>query len=426
MKWKVRKSNLTGTIAIPPSKSHSIRAILAACFCRGKSTIRRPLLSGDGRSAVNIAKSLGVQVYEENEVISVDSTHIFSSDNDTLCDCGNSGTSIRLFTAAAAQENKTFRFDGDKSLRKRPMKPLLEALKDLGADYTLLSDSGDIPFSITGPLRGGFTEIDGITSQYLSSLLLTAPQLPENTTIKVQNLHERPYVELTLWWLDKLGITYAVDKAFTVFTIPGNQTFTPIDLSIPGDFSSATFSAIAAALTGGPITLTGLDFSDPQGDKGIFEYLEKMGVSVIQGSNGVTVSRSKPLTPLTLDLNAMPDSLPAFAVLCTALDRKVHIVNVAQARIKETDRIAIMTEELKKMGGDIAETHDGLTIGPSKLHGAVVNGHDDHRIVMALAIAGFIAEGETIIDTAESAEVTYPGFVEDFQSLGADISIQKQ
>jgi 3-phosphoshikimate 1-carboxyvinyltransferase len=188
-----------------------------------------------------------------------------------------------------------------------------------------------------------------------------------------------------------------------VFRVERNQKYSPINETITGDFSSATFSAVGMALTGGKIDIRNLDFSDSQGDKGVFEIIEKKSAKI--------------------DLNAMPDALPALSVLATKAENPTTIFNVAQARIKETDRIKVMTEELSKMGAKIEEKPDGMIIYPSKLHGAQVSGHDDHRIVMALALAGMVADGETIIDTAEAAAVTYPTFVEDFRKLGANIEI---
>jgi 3-phosphoshikimate 1-carboxyvinyltransferase len=301
------------------------------------------------------------------------------------------------------------------------MKPLLSSLKDLGAGFSTLIEGQDIPFTIQGPLTGGETTVSGITSQFLSSLLLAAPLINNDTTIYVVDLHEKPYVEITLWWLDKMGVRYSVSDDFSTFTVEGGQQYHPINERITGDFSSATFGAVAAAITGGPVTLDNLDFTDPQGDKGIFALLKTMGVSVVQERNGAVVEAGSTVRGATIDLNTMPDALPAFSVLGCVAEGETRIANVKQARIKETDRIQVMAAELSKMEADIEEREDGLVIRKSKLTGCSVKGHDDHRVVMALALAGMVSEGETIIDTAESAAVTYPGFVNSFVSIGANI-----
>jgi 3-phosphoshikimate 1-carboxyvinyltransferase len=270
-------------------------------------------------------------------------------------------------------------------------------------------------------LTGGETTISGITSQFLSSILFAAPCINGKTIIHVENLHEKPYIEMTLWWLDKMNINYEVSDDFSTFTVYGNQRYQPFQQRIPGDFSSATFGTVAAALTGGPVTLDNIDFTDPQGDKEVFTMLEKMGVTVERKQTSAIVSVTKKINGIEIDLNTMPDALPSFSVLGCIAEGITSIVNVKQARIKETDRIKVMTEELSKMGAHIEEKEDGLTIHQSKLNGCTVNGHNDHRVVMALALAGMVAEGETVIETAESAAVTYPTFVEDFVTIGADI-----
>jgi 3-phosphoshikimate 1-carboxyvinyltransferase len=427
MKWKVKKSRLSGAIAIPPSKSHTIRAMLVATLAGGTSHIANLLTKGDGSSAIAAAKSLGASVSLSGApgasgatVRGVGGNYSLGSDDFNM---ENSGTSTNLFASAAALGPRRRRFDGDASLRTRPFKPLLVALKNLGADYSLESKKGDLPFSIQGPLWGGRTVISGVSSQFVSSLLFACPCAPQDTHIDVENLHERPYIEMTLHWLDRLGIRYDASSDRTTFTVRGNQQYQTIDYSVPGDFSSATFAAVAAPLTNSVLTLSGLDFSDPQGDKGVFDVLASMGAGVEKSGSSVVVNGTKKAIARVIDLDAMPDSLPAFSVLGCFAQGETRIVNVAQARIKETDRISVMTEELKKLGADIREEKDGLTVRPHGLAGAYVNGHGDHRVVMALALAGMAAEGETIIDTAEAAAVTYPTFLEDFKKLGADIEI---
>jgi len=426
MKWKITPCKLSGTIAIPPSKSHTIRALLVAALADGTSVVRKPLLLGDGASAVRAAAALGAQVTcRGNDLVikgigkNVDSGH-------ESFDMGNSGTSTNLFMSAAALGTKLRRFDGDESLRSRPFRPLLLALEKLGAAYSLESPKGDLPFTIKGPIKGGKTTVNGISSQFVSSLLFSCPLCDGDTEIIVEGLQERPYVELTLWWLKKQGITISFSEDLTSFHIKGGQAYRPFEMAIPADFSGATFAACAAAIAGGSVTLTGLDFSDPQGDKGVFDVLERMGASVIYGPDGVTISGGAALRGRTIDLNAMPDSLPALSVVACAAQGETRFVNVAQARIKETDRITVMKEELTRMGASVIEQKDGLTIRHSALKGTQVSGHDDHRVAMALALAGMIAEGETIIDTAEAAAVTYPTFVEDFRAIGAKIDIIKE
>jgi 3-phosphoshikimate 1-carboxyvinyltransferase len=421
MKWRVLPSKLSGVIDVPPSKSHTIRALLVATLAGGTSKIVKPLMSGDGASAINAVKSMGAHVDEKGDTLLVTGVgNNYELGTDDL-DMGNSGTSTNLFASAAALGNRLRRFDGDNSLRLRPVKPLLTALQQLGAEYHCEATGRDLPFTIKGPLRGGSATVNGISSQFVSSLLLSCPLIPNDTILQIVDLHEKPYVEITLWWLDRLGIRYDKSDDLTRFHIFGGQTYRPIDMRIPGDFSSATFPAVAAAATGCALTITGTDFSDPQGDKNVFDVLAAMGIDLHKEKTSVVVNGTAGFSGMEIDLNAMPDALPALAVLGCRASNTTRIFNVAQARIKETDRIKVMVMELKKMGARIQEEKDGVTVHQSVLKGAHVNGHDDHRVVMALAIAGMVAEGETIIDTAESAAVTYPGFLEDFSKLGAHI-----
>jgi 3-phosphoshikimate 1-carboxyvinyltransferase len=425
MKWKVTPSKLSGAISIPPSKSHTIRALLIAALADGTSTIRKPLLHGDGASAAAGARALGAQVQERNGDLEIRGIGKDRDGGSDLFDMGNSGTSTNLFMSAAALGSRKRTFDGDHSLRSRPFRPLLSALEKLGAVYSCESPENDLPFVIQGPIKGGKTSVNGVSSQFVSSLLFTCPLCDGDSDIVVENLQERPYIELTLWWLKKQGIKVAFSNDFVRFHVPGGQTYHHFEETVPADFSGATFAACAAAVAGGPLTLTGLDFSDPQGDKGVFEVLRSMGAEIAHGPDGVLVRGGGALRGQVIDLNAMPDALPALAVAACAAEGETRIVNVAQARIKETDRIAVMKQELSKMGAKVYEHKDGLTVRHSRLKGAAVSGHDDHRVVMALAIAGMIAEGETVIDTAEAAAVTYPTFEQDFRAIGATIdSIQ--
>jgi 3-phosphoshikimate 1-carboxyvinyltransferase len=422
MKWNVKSSKISGSIVIPPSKSHTIRALLIASLANGISRIERSLVSGDGASAIGAAKSMGARIEQKDNCLIVTGIAGNYDLGDSSFDMGNSGTSTNLFASAAALGGRARRMDGDSSLRMRPVKPLLEALSRIGASYKLEAAGWDLPFVVKGPLKGGKTIVDGISSQFVSSLLLSCPLAPSDTDIEVVNIHERPYIEITLWWLDKMGIKYEKNSELSHFHIYGGQSYKPMEMKIPGDFSSATFPAVAAAVTGIGVDIKGIDFTDPQGDKKIFDILEAFGVNVRRDRFSAHIEASL-LIGAEIDLNEMPDALPAVAVLGCASRGVTRIVNVAHARIKETDRIKVMAEELTKMGAFIHEEKDGLTIHHSILRGAKVDGCGDHRVVMALAMAGMIAEGETVIDTAESAAVTYPTFVEDFLNLGARISI---
>ncbi|MDR2727757.1 MAG: 3-phosphoshikimate 1-carboxyvinyltransferase [Chitinispirillales bacterium] len=423
MKWIVRPSKLSGAIHIPPSKSHTVRAFLISALANGESVIKRPLIKGDGESALKAAVSLGARAEVRGEDVYVKGTGGDFNQGSNFFDMGNSGTGLNLFCAAAALGSKARRFDGDASLRSRPMKPVMNALRELGANITVESGTQDLPFVINGPLRGGHVSVDGISSQFVSTLLLSAPLAKRDTHITVYNIHEKPYIEMTLWWLEKQGIELEYSNDFTSYQIRGSQMYRPFDMRVPADFSSAAFSAVSGAIGNAPVELAGLDFSDPQGDKKIFDVLASMGANITYCEGTVKVCGGN-LHGAVIDLNSMPDALPALSVAAACAKGETIFTNVAQARIKETDRIAVMVKELTKMGIEAVELPDGMAIQGGTLKGAHVNGRNDHRVVMALAIAGMNASGETVIDTAEAAQVTYPTFAEDYRSLGADITVQ--
>jgi 3-phosphoshikimate 1-carboxyvinyltransferase len=294
--------------------------------------------------------------------------------------------------------------------------------------------------------------VDCPTSQYLSALLIAAPLAPPGTLteIDVPLLNEKPYVEMTLSYLDKqgllagparrkagagpeTGIRYKSD--FSYFRIPGGASYKPMNGPVPGDFSSAAFPAAAAVITGNPLVLSGLDMEDTQGDKVFFDYLERMGCTVkttgAETGNGPDLTVIPPAGRLrggTFDLNATPDMLPVMAALAVYAGGDTLLTNAAHARLKETDRIAVMAEELGRLGISCEERHDGLLIrgrsfrtppeGPGENRNPpVLDGRGDHRVVMALACAALGFSGPAEIAGAEAADVTYPGFME---LLGAE------
>jgi 3-phosphoshikimate 1-carboxyvinyltransferase len=420
LKLEINKSGLKGSIQIPASKSHTIRAVAIAGIAEGTSILKNPLYSSDAISCIDGLKEFGA-VFEQGKNLIVTGTGGLPLPSCKKIDVGNSGTTLRILTGLASLANFPISFDGDSSIRKRPMTPILSALEKLGAK--IKSNEGKCPFTIQGPIKGGITSVNGISSQFVTGLLFACPLAESDTEIVVENLHEHPYVELTLDWLKKLHIRFE-QKGLDWFRIPGGQKYKAFERDIPADFSSATFAACAAAITGNEVLIKGLDFSDFQGDKVIFTHLENMGASVRHTSDGVIV-KGGDLTGIDIDMNSTPDALPALAVTGCFAKGTTRLLNVAQARLKECDRIAASTLELSKMGAKIEELKDGLVIHQSNLKGAEVHGYDDHRMVMALAIAGLAVKGKTIVDTAESIKVTYPGFVEDMKAIGADFKLSE-
>jgi 3-phosphoshikimate 1-carboxyvinyltransferase len=417
----------TGTVKIPASKSHTIRQLLIASLADGESVIKYPLDSLDTRSCLSACRAFGAEITEQrdgDEIISwkVKGNNGFKGgvNRSKLIDVGNSGTTLYLALAIAGLQQQPIEFSGDEQIQKRSAAPLLDALSGIGVSSQ--SNNGCVPITIKGPWKGGKVSIECPTSQYLSALLIAAPLAPAGTVteIEVPLLNEKPYIEMTLSYLKTHNIPFETSPDLSYFAIPGGSSWKAFSSLVPGDFSSAAFPAAAAAITGGPVTLLGLDPQDTQGDKFFFEILSKMGCDVQYSSNIdndllITVSRKGFLRGGTFDLNETPDLLPAAAVTAAYAQGDTALVNVAHARIKETDRIAVIAQELANLGICCTELPDGLVVhgkgAISPPENPVINGHYDHRIVMSFAAAALGSPVPVEITTAECAAVTYPGFI---------------
>ncbi len=444
----ISPASITGSsIRVPSSKSHSIRALLIAAVSDGVSSIRNVLDSADAQSCIAAVRALGAGVTVEGRSetgldVSVRGSAETFFTSSARIDVGNSGTTLYLLTALAALSRREVCFDGDASIRRRSASRLLDALRTLGAriDEKATSPAGCAPYCVGGPLGAGRSvTVYSPTSQYLSALLLATPLIPgpsagtsaakgaadaTPTVIDVALLNEHPYVDMTCWWLDQQEIPYR-REGYARFIIPPGQRYRPYSMQLPGDYSSATFWFCAAAVTGTAVTVEGLLPDDVQGDRGVLDILKTLGCTVewtpskSGGGEVVTVSGS-PVRGGTFDLNAMPDALPALAVLACSAPESITLTNVPQARHKETDRIAVMATELTKLGGLVHELPDGLQIEPKVLRGGRVMSHGDHRVAMALAIAALGAEAAVTIEDAEAAAVTYPAFFSHLHSLAPE------
>ena len=420
MKLTVRPSRLAGEIAVTGSKSHTIRGIAAGALCHGTATLIAPLESADTRSALEAVKTFGAKVTESGDRWVIEGAGGRFVNSGKVIDMGNSGTGLRMLSGLAALQDFPITFDGDDSLRTRLMQGLLESFSQLGAQVT--STGGKCPLSIHGPVKGGRTVADGTTSQFLTALLFSLPLAEGDSEIELAFLNEKPYIDITLSWLDTLGISVEHSEDYLYWHIPGSQQVKSFSRVIAADFSTAAFPLVAGVIAGNGVGIRNLDFNDVQGDKKVFSYLEEMGAKLEYTPELLKIVPGCRLTGKVIDLNETPDALPIMAVAACNADGETRLVNAPQARVKETDRIACMTRELAKMGADVEELPDGMVIRGGKLHGAEVESYGDHRIAMALAIAGLTADGETVINDAECASVTYPAFVKDFTRLGADYS----
>jgi 3-phosphoshikimate 1-carboxyvinyltransferase len=421
----VEQSTLRGNISAPGSKSHTIRAVAIASLAEGSSRIERPLASEDGVAAVTAYRALGAEITMTPEDWHVVGTGGHPTVPDNVIDVANSGTTLRLAMGSCALlTTGAAVLTGDEQIRRRPCGPLADSLTDLGAHAWSTRGNGSAPFVVEGRLAGGETTIEAVTSQYLSSLLINTPLGDGDSVIRVPVLNEKPYVEITLDWLRRQGIVFEQD-GWSEFRVPGGQKYNPVNRSIPGDWSSATFFLCAGALDGNEVLVRGLDVNDTQGDRALLDYLRQLGADVSVEDDGVRV-RAQELTGCEIDMNATPDAVPMMAVLGCFARGTTRLVNVPQARLKETDRLSVMHEELGKLGATVTELDDGLVIEESRLTAATVNGHGDHRVVMALAVAGTAVPGRTRVQGYEAAAITFPEFAEVLNTLGGKARVEEE
>ncbi|HWQ20018.1 MAG TPA: 3-phosphoshikimate 1-carboxyvinyltransferase [Methanotrichaceae archaeon] len=415
----VEKSVVSGEVSAPPSKSYTHRAILITALGPG-GMVRRPLISADTRATIAASQAFGAKVDIDGD-IQIEGVSGRPNTPDDVINVLNSGTTLRFSSAVAALTDGAV-LTGDSSIRSRPNGPLLSALNDLGARAFSIKGNKKAPLVIQGKMKGGVANLDGsVSSQFLSALLIACPLAEGHTVIKIQGeLKSRPYAEITLDMLREAGAV--IEDSAQEFSMDGGQSYNLQSFTIPGDFSSASYPLAAAAITGSRVSVNGI-LPSRQGDSAIIDILRRMGAEISWNKEeGVLRIEGKELHGIDIDASMTPDLVPTIAVLGAVARGRTVVRNAEHVRHKETDRLHAMAVELSKMGADIKERPDGLEISGGKLHGAEVHGYDDHRIVMALAIAGLVAGG-TRIDTAESVDVSYPGFFEKMAGIGASITL---
>ncbi|MEM2133317.1 MAG: 3-phosphoshikimate 1-carboxyvinyltransferase [Candidatus Jordarchaeaceae archaeon] len=414
--------SLQGAVSAPPSKSYTHRAFIISTLAEGKSEIFEPLISRDTLASIRACEALGAVIERRGEKVWCVSGSPSPKTPEDVINVDNSGTTIRIMTAVSSLAPGFTVLTGDSSIRQRPMGPLIKSLGDLGVRCFSTKGDDKPPIVVEGGgIKGGKTNIPGhISSQFISALLIACPLAKNETRISfTSELKSEPYLEMTMEVLSlfKGNIKYLPNMGVV---IPPKQTYSPTSVRIPGDFSSAAFILSAAAITDSDVKIHNLDMGSKQGDKKIVDILIKMGAEVELGENYVRIIGGHKLKGISFDCGNNPDLLPILAVLGSVAEGKTDIFNAQHVRYKESDRISAMAKELSKMGIRIDEKIDGLTIHGGKLKGAHVETYNDHRILMALAVAALAAEGETIISGVESVDVSYPSFLEDMNFLGAN------
>ena len=420
MNCKIEKSTLNGKIICPSNKSYTHRAIFLAALSDGKSIVKKILRSNDTIATINACRGFGVEVEEVEDNVTIKNT-VGEIIQNSIINAENSGTTIRIAIAIAALSGGNITLTGDDSLRKRPMQSILDALQTMGIKTK--SDDGKPPIHMTGKIQGNEINIDGdISSQFTSALLIIAPRLPEGLIINVKgNLVSKPYVDLTIAIMKKFGVEVKIEEAYKRYVIV-HQIYKPTTFSIPSDFSNLALLLAANVLLGDGLDIE-INLDDiPQGDEAIVDILEKLGVNVTLKDNIITTKSPTSLSGGKFDLSNTPDLLPAIAILALKSEKPIEIFNVKHARYKETDRIEIISRELKKIGLDVEEKDDGMILRKSlELHPAELNSENDHRLFMAFSIVGMFV-GKCTVSDPDAIKVSYPKFISDLVNVGAKIN----
>ena len=413
---KIKPATLTGTVKAPPSKSMTHRMLITAALAKGTSIIENPLRSQDTDATIEALKKLGAKITDASEGLEIQGGTLQKPD--MVLDCRESGTTIRLLTGVSSILNQPVTLDGAPQLRRRPNKPLLEALNQLGVKTS--SNNGYPPLTVQGIIKGGEASIRGdISSQYISSILLAAPYAENPVTINVTTaLESKPYVEMTIDAMTKAEVKPQTNPELTEIKVPVGA-YQPKDAKVEGDWSSAAYM-LAAGATAGKVHVDNLNLNSKQADREIIGILDMMGAYIKQNGNRVTTEQSI-LHPVNVDLSDCPDLFPITACLCAVAEGTSTLSGLGRLRLKESDRLLAMTTGLRNMGIKVETSETTATITGDKPRGANIDTYNDHRIAMSFAILAQTAIGETNIQNPDCVDKSYPEFWRDLTTIGAKL-----
>lgn len=408
-----------GRLRPPSSKSLTQRFYNLALLASGRTVVNEPLRSEDCAHFLAGLAAAGCMLDDQPDRVTITPP---ARPNGGRVFCGASGTMMRFMTASLCALPGDWHLDGGPRLRERPLGSLLDALGSLGAEVRALDRPGYLPLSLPGgSLVGGRTRIEAHeSSQFVSALLMAGAATTAGVTLDVEGLVSGPYVALTRQALAVFGVEVEA-SAPGVFRVAGGRP-TGATVTVEADVSAACYAAAAAALTGGDVALEGVERSTVQGDRAFFDLLEDMGANIDWIPGAVRVVGAAPLRAVEADLSAMPDQVPTLAALAPFAAGTTHIHNVAHLRLKESDRLAAMTLELRRLGATVVERDDGLSIEGTWARGAApstpvtVDSHDDHRVAMSCALAGLRRVGVSIARPQVVAK-SYPDFWSDLGRL---------
>lgn len=471
MKIISAKHNLSGSVTVPGSKSHTIRALILATFAEGTSRIKNPLPSQDCLSAAFAVPLLGSSVDTKNSADGTPADEWLVTGAGKrlhlpvdVVNVGNSGSLLYFLSPVAATFSGWSIFTGDESIRKRPVNHVADALRQLGAQaFTARPQVDACPLLIKGPVSSYEVTTPGeVSSQYISGLMMAAILMKEKLTINLTCPKETPYLLMTKYWLEKVGVSVSLASDFSKISVspcPPEKCLKAFDVTIPADWEAVAFPLTAAIITDSRITIEGVDSSGTQGDDAIVEILKSLGADLewnkglsqlecrggrrAKDGLGRLTTQHLPQGELRVSMSPFPDAICALAVVACFTEGTVILEDASVCRRKETDRLSVLTRELKKLGVDISEQPDSLTIrghapllpdgkpnpafrlrGTDSAKGECLESYKDHRVAMALSCLGLgLPEGNSLtINNAECCSVSFPRFFETMNSLGANFT----
>ena len=428
MKIKIKPGNLKGTIEIPPSKSYSHRAVIAAALAENgkKSKIDNLKFSVDITTTTDIMENWGAEIERFESALEIIGNGGKVAPRDKYVQCNESGSTIRFLIPVGITSKNELVFDGKGKLVDRPLDSYYRIFDKQGLKYE--TTGGKLPLTVNGKLKPGNYEIDGnISSQFITGLLYALPLLEGDSKLIInKNLESKGYVDLTLEILKLAGIEI-VNNDYKSFDIRGNQTYKPFDYTVEGDYSQVAFWIVAGIISANrdnEVKCLHVNKNSLQGDREIIEIVTRMGAKLEIFDDYVIVKPSK-TKGTVIDISQCPDIGPVLTVLAALSEGETRIINGERLRIKESDRITSIKTELNKLGGNVSEEGDSLIIqGVEGFRGGItVNAWNDHRIAMSLAIASTRCEKEIILEEAESVRKSYPHFWDDFVKMGGEIEV---
>jgi len=413
---KIRNTDVV--IDAPPSKAHTLRALIISSLSNGKCTIRNPLLGEDQRNVIECLKRLGIKIESGSNKLTVSGTNGKYTPIKNELNVGESGVGMNFLTSAACLSNKPIVITGAKRITERPIREVVEGLRQLGCKIEYLEKEGFPPIKVYGGgIKGGTAQIKGSkTSQYFSSIVISSPYAENKVTLKcADEMTEKPYFDISLQMMAEFGAE-AKNSDYKQIEIPKGK-YSAREITIEGDYSSASFFFLAGAICKSKVTVTGLRTDTKQGDKAFVTLMEKMGCSVSappSTNKGICIQGRK-LSAIEQDMSNLPDLVPPLAIACAFAKGKSRLTNIGHLRHKECDRLAVMASELVKMGAAARCDESSLIIeGNPQIHGSRIDPHNDHRIAMSFAVAGLVT-GEQEIEDEMCVAKSFPDFWERFE-----------